>query len=268
MMNCTYNNFSFLNPLQPTIHPTAPRPVEQNNVMFPMLQSSPPFYHFSGASFSVTFVDQMTVDQTANWIRTLGWYNGWAEVEAYAERFRENSVSGMLLQKLTAEILEFSLGIVNLGHRLELLSAIEHLFPSTTVGAAGLLSPRSCVAPELISYVTGSENRENMYDNMRQMLQSDSASTISNLQMDCSDMTSESGFSKRSMGLAQTWNGHHLEDEGLSIPMMNGARKAMPAKNPGKMEVTMAEKAAAVGSLLKHRTLYITLRPDQIFQEK
>jgi len=74
--------------------------------------------------------DLMTVDQTAAWVRTLGYFNGWGEVIEYEKNFRSNQIKGYMLQSLTLESLKSDLGIWKYGHRLEIMNAIKSLFPS------------------------------------------------------------------------------------------------------------------------------------------
>jgi len=74
--------------------------------------------------------DQMTVEQTASWIRTLGNFNGWQEADKYAWSFRQNDIWGWLLQKLNLDSLKTELGVVKYGHRLQIMAAIKCLFPA------------------------------------------------------------------------------------------------------------------------------------------
>jgi len=80
-------------------------------------------------------VEQMDIEETANWVWTMGHHNGWEEAETYAANFREQCISGKLLLHLTHQMLELCLKIFNVGHRECLLSAIRDLFqaPPRTV---------------------------------------------------------------------------------------------------------------------------------------
>jgi len=89
----------------------------------------PPVHHPPNSRISMTRADNMTVEQTAEWVRTLARYNSWAEADEYAKIFAESSISGFLLQKLTNKILKEDLGIAKSGHRLEIMSVIKCLFP-------------------------------------------------------------------------------------------------------------------------------------------
>jgi len=75
-------------------------------------------------------VDLMTVEQTAAWVRTLGYFKGWDEAVEYESSFRNNQIKGYLLQSLTLDSLKSDLGIWKYGHRLEIMNAIKSLFPS------------------------------------------------------------------------------------------------------------------------------------------
>merc|ERR1719289_849983 len=90
---------------QQDIRPQSP---EQSDLMPPTSQCiqftgtlSPPRFHPSGESCNATPVNEMTVHQTANWIRTFGRYHRWTQVEAYAQNFIHNGISGELLEDLT-----------------------------------------------------------------------------------------------------------------------------------------------------------------------
>merc|ERR550534_3596896 len=82
-----------------------------------MGQVWPPVYHPPNSDVSMIRADNMTVEQTAEWVRTLGRYNAWEETDEYAENFKENN------------ILKDDLGIAKCGHRLEIMLAIKCLFP-------------------------------------------------------------------------------------------------------------------------------------------
>jgi len=81
----------------------------------------------------VITADNLTVEQTAEWIRTLGRHNMWEEADAYGNNFAQNSIWGYLLQKLTDGGLKDDLGVVKYEHRLKIMWAIGHLFPRTAV---------------------------------------------------------------------------------------------------------------------------------------
>jgi len=54
----------------------------------------------------------------------------------YAKKFRGQSITGVILQQLDHEMLEFSLAITNPRHREQLLSAIRDLFPKPQFGSS------------------------------------------------------------------------------------------------------------------------------------
>jgi len=74
--------------------------------------------------------DCMTVEQTAEWILTLGQFYNWNEAAVYADNFAQNDIWGHLLPMLTLETLQSDLSIVNEEHRLMIMMAIKYLFPS------------------------------------------------------------------------------------------------------------------------------------------
>jgi len=74
--------------------------------------------------------DCMTVEQTAEWVLTLGRCYNWDEASVYADNFAQNDIWGHLLPKLTLETLQSDLSIVNSEHRLKIMMAIKYLFPS------------------------------------------------------------------------------------------------------------------------------------------
>jgi len=93
----------------------------------------PPAHHPPNSFTSIVRADNMTVEQTAEWVRTLGRFNMWEEADEYANSFTINGIWGYLLQKLTIEALKEELGIIKYGHRLEIMLAIGYLFPSVVV---------------------------------------------------------------------------------------------------------------------------------------
>jgi len=199
---------------QKLIRPQSQSP-EQSYFMTPTSQYiqltgivSPPCCHPSVASFNATPVQEMTVHQTANWIRTIGRYHGWTEAEAYAQSFLNNSINGVLLEDLTSEMLECSLEIRNHQHQRELLSAIQYLYPNR----------RMSKTSQFPGSITGIQILESSYSNPISSVHyqsemeygSDYESTTSYLisnrlnnvdetvQMEYSDMMSVSGCSQRS----------------------------------------------------------------------
>jgi len=90
-------------------------------------------YHQPTSFIPVIRADTMTVEQTAQWIRTFGRQNMWEEADEYGNTFVQNKISGYLLQKLTDRELKDDLGIVKYEHRLKMMWAIKRLFPRTAV---------------------------------------------------------------------------------------------------------------------------------------
>jgi len=102
-------------------------------VQQPVLPTFPPVHHPSNTpsiKVSFTYVHLMTVEQTSNWILTMGAFKGWKEASTYAENFRKNSITGMMLPRLNHELLKFELGMLDHSHRLELIATVRQLFPS------------------------------------------------------------------------------------------------------------------------------------------
>jgi len=243
MMINSYNALSVPQPVsfQPALQTQTP--IAQNNFIYYIPQlcvSSPPMFHTNGDLFAFTCVDQMTVEQTANWIWTFGAHKGWAEAAGYAESFKANDMTGELLRNLTPELLECDMGITKLGHRMEILSQIKYLYPNLTVGNSG-------TAPTAPSGTLQSQC-ESTYKSMKRPRESDCGSTVSYLvsacpsdiglptPMSCSDKMSESSYSERSTDVVMS---DRLED-------------AMSGRQPRQ---------------LRCRKLLITLQPDQIHQD-
>jgi len=87
-------------PYSVQLNPYEVLPIEQSIHYEPSVPSVPSFFHPSFAPHSVTPIDMMDIQQTGNWISTLGWSKGWKEAETYAKNFRESGISGEGLQEL------------------------------------------------------------------------------------------------------------------------------------------------------------------------
>jgi len=87
-------------------------------------QLYPQHYHLTPVR-----VDLFSVEQTAEWIRTLSLSNGWEEASHYSLSFYQNAISGYQLGKITIESLKYDLGIAKYGHRLEIMAEIERVYP-------------------------------------------------------------------------------------------------------------------------------------------
>jgi len=96
--------------------------------------TSSPF--FCGQSFMGTFtkVSEMNLDNTAEWIRNLGKSKRWSEADSYAQSFKNNNITGYLLDKLNTGSLKSELGITKYGHRLEIMAAIKGLYTNASSG--------------------------------------------------------------------------------------------------------------------------------------
>jgi len=80
---------------------------------------------------TVTYVDMMTAEQTANWIWSFCVHQGWNDALVYAISFKKNNINGAMLGHLNHEILKFDVGMWNHIHRLVLMTVIRQLFPLT-----------------------------------------------------------------------------------------------------------------------------------------
>jgi len=240
---------------------------------------SPPSYHPSGASFAVTSVEQMTVDQTANWIKTFGRYHGWAQTELYAESFKNQSITGAVLKELTPEMLEFSLGMINQRCQQELLSAIQRLYPNTRVQRGPKLPYFTEVqVPESSCGSVNQSGRnsvESYYESNNSYLVSvQSKLTDKCRQTEYSDMMSMSAYSQRSFGASYTPSESYFGSEEFSGSMVTSV-----GKNHDRMEVAMfdgktrdeylqEEEALLRGSrTLKCRKLLLILQDDQVVSD-
>jgi len=216
VMISTYNAIVCFNLTTPQtlIRPQSQSP-EQSYLMTPTSQCiqltgivSPPYCHPSVASFNATPVQEMTVHQTADWIRTCGRYHGWTQAEAYAQSFLKNSINGVLLEDLTPAMLESSLGIRNHRHQQELLSAIQYLYPNrqmrkspqfqeTITGIKTMESSHS--KPIGSAYCQSEMDYESDYESTASyLISSESNNADVTEQMEYSDVMSESGYSQRS----------------------------------------------------------------------
>jgi len=169
----------------------------------------PPIFHPPDKPYKVSVVDKMTVPETARWIKTLAAWKGWSEGELYSKSFKENSISGRMLQHLNEELLEFDLGITRHVHRREILSTIKGLFPgcfpSTSTVQSGLRSSIGIPVPESdgsiwggIRHTAGSEN-ESSTQYPLSIYSSQLTDREEPFQMDNSDLMSDSCYSRSSI---------------------------------------------------------------------
>jgi len=89
----------------------------------------------------------MTVEQTAEWIRTIGQCNNWSEAPMYAENFAKNDIWGHLLPRLTLETLRIDLNIMFSEHRQVIMMAIKYLFPSMAFSDAIMMDSQQTGSP-------------------------------------------------------------------------------------------------------------------------
>jgi len=83
------------------------------------------------SNIAITPACEMTVEQAANWIRTLGFHNQWQEKsESYAQAAFQHGLTGFHLHQLTTDDMEKDLGMEKLGHRITLFNAIRGIFPN------------------------------------------------------------------------------------------------------------------------------------------
>jgi len=167
---------------------------------------SPPRFHPSGESFNATPVNEMTVHQTANWIRTFGRYHRWIQAEGYAQSFVNNGISGELLEDLTPAMLELSLGIIDQRHQHELLTAIEYLYPNRMMRNTPVFQ-ESITGIQLLESSYSNANRGHChsetdnwsgYESTNSFLISSHLNNAAEIgQMEYSDMMSESAYSQR-----------------------------------------------------------------------
>ncbi|RDD45295.1 WD repeat, SAM and U-box domain-containing protein 1 [Trichoplax sp. H2] len=73
-----------------------------------------------GKSKAIASLQAMTLDDTCNWLKTIG-------MERYEKQFRHHQISGSILPTLTSISLMRDLSIEPLGHRNQILRAIQEL---------------------------------------------------------------------------------------------------------------------------------------------
>jgi len=96
--------------------------------------TSTPFCGCQSPTSSFTKVSEMNVDTTAEWIHNLGKSKRWSEAGAYAQSFKNNNITGYLLDKLNTGSLKTELGITKYGHRIEIMAAINSLYSNVSSG--------------------------------------------------------------------------------------------------------------------------------------
>jgi len=88
---------------------------------------------------------QMNVEQTADWIRILGFFKGWLDADNYFKTFKDNDITGDMLPLISLKMLEIDLEITNIEHRLTIRSLIDELFAQPKSDRFG--SPRAISQP-------------------------------------------------------------------------------------------------------------------------
>merc|ERR1719412_1060622 len=78
---------------------------------------------------SVKPADQMTSEEAARWIGSIGRLKGWVEADTYEQNCMRHEISGFMLSQLTMEDLDQVLGVKKFGHRLEIWCSIRQIFP-------------------------------------------------------------------------------------------------------------------------------------------
>jgi len=242
----------------------------------------PPCCHPSRASYNATPVQKMTVQQTANWIRTFGRYHGWAQAEAYAQSFLNNCITGVLLEYLTPEMLEFSLGIRGNQHQQKLLSAIQYLYPIKQMrntsqfqeSITGIKTLESSYSNAINSAHCQSETEyESEYESTNSYLISSSSNNVEEIvQMECSDMISESGYSQRSsvVSYIETDSETKIGDASTNKPksVYNSSEEDVVMIDRGTREETQSVKPLKVCRPLRCRKLLLVLRQHEIEQDR
>jgi len=262
---------------------------EQSYLMTPTSQSihltgmvCPPCCHPSSSSYNATPVQEMTAQQTANWIRTFGRYHGWAQVEAYAQSFLNNCITGVLLEYLTTEMLEFSLGIRDHQHQRELLSAIQYLYPvkqmRNTPRFQGSITEIQTLASSYSNAINSAHcQSETEYASECEstnsfLISSNSTNVEEIVQMECSDMMSESGYSQRSSVAS-----YSDSDSDCKIGEASTDKHKSVDKSPeedvvmvdrGTREETQGGKPLKVCKPLRCRKLLLFLRQHEIDQDR
>merc|ERR1719281_1309574 len=79
-----------------------------------------PQVHTPSQEEYASLVRMMSVEQTADWIKTLSFRFGWLEAEYYAREFQVHRIPGWLLQSLTDDWLK-QLSVRNCYHRALIL---------------------------------------------------------------------------------------------------------------------------------------------------
>jgi len=85
-----------------------------------------------------TQIQNMTIEQTAYWIWTIGCSKKWKEAEHYARTFAAHDIEGTSLKYLNHQRLETQLHIMNHSHRDVILESIRYLKDDARVSRRSL----------------------------------------------------------------------------------------------------------------------------------
>jgi len=270
------------NSVQP--NPNELPPIEQSIQYGPHVSTVPSFFHPSYTPYSITPIDMMDVEQTGNWISTLGWSKGWKEAETYAKNLRKSGISGKALQELTPQMLEFHLGVTDVMHRRELLCTIGSLYPQSTALAADSFCsvPRSLSTTAtktfkstwVVNDGSPSKTRCTSYINLKYLVLSEGHQD--------SDIRSERSFSRGGRGLSLLLQRHlpKQQQSHAEVPVSANGGLVKQKLTAGKFESgELTEKYEKIIKMLKktsihhrrkagYKKLILKLRPCQMWQDK
>lgn len=304
IMSYVIPSYQTLNSINPN-HIEIP-PIEQCLQYGSLPPICPPLPTAPDAPYSLSRVDMMNVEQTGNWVSTLGRYLGWKEAEAYARKFRENGVTGISLSMLTPELLDIDLGVTNESHRMELFRNIQLLYPQNPTRVADSSSvlysmnttptqafespvnnvspPRAgydcisilnCLVPPVYSDRSLSDTEsESGYSHCN--ISTCSTDGGGPVYMDCTPTcdpgymadASESVTPDRKRSYAEVLVGP--SKDGLSMPGMKFRKSECVKNTENKDDVVMSEKQEETNRSsrrARYRKLIVTLRPDQMSQD-
>jgi len=213
---------------------------------------TPPEMHISlvcppsrpGTVAPLTRVDLMGVERTALWVETLGKSEDWKEAEEYAKNFKENAITGRLLQNLNEEDLA-ELGINDERHKAVLLTTISFLY-----------SPD----PYSILYSSGWQRRSGYNGHTNSYYQSPSqqgTSSVGTSYPNSRMLCQTSGIDSDEMGTLSRRNSTEATQS-----YMTDVSSTQAQSHVSFTEIKMAKKA----SLLKSLTL--VLREDQMSHDE
>ena len=77
---------------------------------------------------------EWSVDEVARWVESIGY-------PQYCENFRENHISGSMLQKVDMDVLRRELKIMSYGVRSKILEAVKNVLSPSSISAQKSMSP-------------------------------------------------------------------------------------------------------------------------------